>query len=339
MPMVNVEEAELKQLRKDNRILQKKLRRAQSDLEHLEQSAKVRENLHRQVILELQESQQVLEAKKNDLQILLQDLTETQNKLIEVEKQSALGQLVAGVAHEINTPVGTSITLASTLVDETHIFRDLTQGGKLKRSHLNHYLEVAEDTTKLILHNLNRAGEMVQTFKKVAVDQTHHELRNFEVKAYLTDVLRSLKPYFKEGNHHYEITGELVYIQGYPGLLAQIVTNFVVNSIKHAYGPEESGHLVLDVQTIHDKLVLRYTDDGCGIPEAARGKVFEPFFTTGRKSGGTGLGLHIVYNIVTQSLKGDIHLSGVEGQGTQFEVIIPIERVSPDAQDTELHQA
>ena len=189
MPKVEIDAAELKQLQKENRIFQKKLRRAQKDLEHLEKAAKNRENLHRQVIIELQDSQQELENQKDDLQTLLKDLTETQNKLIEVEKQSALGQLVAGVAHEINTPVGTSITLASTLVDETQVFRDLTQGGKLKRSHLNHYLEVAADTTNLILHNLNRAGELVQTFKKVAVDQTLHELRTFEVKAYLDDVL------------------------------------------------------------------------------------------------------------------------------------------------------
>ena len=192
MERVEIDAAELKQLRKDKRILQKKLKRAHADLHSLERTTQNRECLHRQLILELQDSQQTLESQKQELQQLLDDLNETQNKLIEAEKLSALGRLVAGVAHEINTPVGTSITLASTLMDETKLFCAATSQGGLKRSQLNHYLAIAQESTMLITQNLNRAGELVQTFKQVAVDQSHHEHRQFEVKAYLEDVCKSL---------------------------------------------------------------------------------------------------------------------------------------------------
>lgn len=326
MDRVEIDAAELKQLRKENRILQKKLTRAQSDLISLENSKRNRESLHRQLILELQDSQEILRSQKEELQTLLHDLSETQTKLIEAEKMAALGQLVAGVAHEINTPIGTSITLASTLVDETEIFRRLTAQGTLKRSQLNHYLEIAQETTTLITHNLNRAGELVQTFKQVAVDQSHHEHRLFEVKSYLEDVFKSLAPQLKKHGHRYEIQGPEIYIDSYPGLLAQIITNFAMNSLHHAFKNQESGQLSLTLSSEDEILKLRYQDDGCGIPQELLGKVYEPFYTTARQAGGTGLGLHIVYNIVTQKLQGNIQIASEVGKGTIFEVTIPIKK-------------
>lgn len=324
MDTVEIDAAELKQLRKENRILKKKLQRAQSDLSSLEKSKRNRESLHRKVILELEDSQAILESQKEELQQLLDDLNKTHTKLIEAEKFSALGQLVAGVAHEINTPIGTSITLASTLVDETEIFRTSTTQGTLKRSQLNHYLEIAEETTTLITDNLNRAGELVQTFKQVAVDQSHYEQRSFEVKSYLDNVFKSLAPQITKRGHRYEIQGPNIYIDSYPGLFAQIITNLAMNSLHHAFGHIESGQLRLKLSYKDEILTLCYRDNGCGIPQALLKKVYEPFYTTARQSGGTGLGLHIVYNIVTQKLQGNIQITSEVNQGTQFEITLPI---------------
>ena len=327
--MVEIDETELKQLKKENRVLSKKLKRAQSDLESFEQSKRNQESLHRQVILELEDSQATLETQKEELEALLQDLRKTQKQLIEAEKLSALGQLVAGVAHEINTPVGTSITLVSTLMDETAAFSKITQGGALKRSHLNHFIEVTQEATHLIFHNLNRAGELVQTFKKVAVDQSNQEQRIFEVTGYLQEVGKSLMPYVKKGGHKLTIEGPELFIDGYPGLFAQIITNFMMNSLHHAFAGNEVGQLDLKIHSHQQQLTLIYKDNGCGIATEDLGKVYEPFYTTARQTGGTGLGLHIVYNIVTQTLQGQIQLNSVLGEGTEFIVTVPIKPATP----------
>ena len=241
-----------------------------------------------------------------------------------------MGRLVAGVAHEINTPVGTSTTLISTLMDETKLFTTLTAQGGLKRSQLNHFIDVAQETTKLIAHNLNRAGELVKTFKQVAVDQSNHEHRPFEVTSYLRDVIKSLSTHIKKKGHRITVEGPEIYINGCPGLFAQIITNLVMNSLHHAFKENEVGVLTLTLNYHLERLTLIYRDNGCGIQEELWGKVFEPFFTTGREFGGTGLGLHIVYNIVTQKLKGDIQLSSELGKGTQFTVSLPVTLIDSD---------
>ena len=219
---------------------------------------------------------------------------------------AALGTLVAGVAHEINTPVGTGITLASTLADETEsLIATIAEGGLL-RSQFNTYLEITQDVTNLLLSNLNRAGELVQSFKQVAVDQANLERRTFNVKEYCEEITTSLSPTLKRTPHTLSLMGDpSIYIDSYPGAFAQIITNLMTNSLTHAY-PDAgvAGQLCLNIAQQDNLLVLRYEDDGYGIPAANLNKIFEPFFTTARHQGGTGLGLHIVYNLVTQTLQG-----------------------------------
>ena len=255
----------------------------------------------------------------------LEDLKTTQKQLVESEKMAALGGLVAGVAHEINTPVGTSITVASTLADETRSFITAIEQGQLKRSVLNNYLEIAKESTELILSNLNRAGELVQSFKQVAVDQTSLEQRTFVVKQYLDEIVSSLTPKLKQASHTLTVTGdETVTIDSYPGALAQILTNLVMNSLNHAYQPHESGQLRIEVKQQGNRVVIQYSDDGCGIPPENLNKIFEPFFTTARQQGGSGLGLHIVYNLVTQKLQGTIDVNSAVEKGTLFIVTLPL---------------
>ena len=261
----------------------------------------------------------------------LEELKTTQDQLVESKKMAALGSLVAGVAHEINTPVGTSITLVSTLVDKTTALITTVEQGQLKRADLTNYLNTARDCGEMIFTNLNRAAELVQSFKQVAVDQTNLEQRTIRVKVYLEETLFSLAPNLRHTAHTVTVTGDnTVTISSYPGALAQVVTNLVMNSLMHAYQPEEAGQMYFQVLQQADQVIIQYGDDGCGIPEEHLSRIFEPFFTTARHRGGTGLGLHIVYNLVTQKLRGRIDVQSEAGKGTLFIVTLPLElQVTP----------
>jgi two-component system, NtrC family, sensor kinase len=323
-------EAQIRQLLKENRTLQKKLERANSDRARLEERNRSKESLLRKVITEVQTARSVLEAKSNDLEQAIQALKMTQDQLVEAEKMSALGTLVAGVAHEINTPVGTSITLASTLADETADLVAVMDQGQLKRSTFKAYLDLAAESTSLLLANLHRAGELVQSFKQVAVDQASLECRTFNIKSYIEEIIISLSPHLKNTSHCLRVTGDdLLEIKSYPGAIAQIITNLMTNSLLHAFGPDEAGEMEVLIETVDNRLQITYQDNGCGIPTENLNKVFNPFFTTGRHRGGTGLGLHIVYNLVTQNLRGQIDVYSEPGQGSQFKIVLPLD-VSPD---------
>ncbi|MGB0384388.1 MAG: trifunctional serine/threonine-protein kinase/ATP-binding protein/sensor histidine kinase [Ardenticatenaceae bacterium] len=268
----------------------------------------------------------------------LEHLKATQEQLIESEKMAALGALVAGVAHEINTPVGIGITAASTLESETQLFVNACRTG-LKRSALKTYVHTAIQSSQLILNNLKRAAKLVHSFKQVAVDQTSLEKRTFPVKSYLESTLRSLQPQLKQTKHILEVhenyeahEGQEVRMHSYPGAFSQVITNLVMNSMTHAYkkggdglGYPERGYLRFQLSLQENRLILEYSDDGCGIPPENLSRIFEPFFTTARNQGGTGLGLHIVYNLVTQKLGGTIRCESQVGVGTKFIIDFPLE--------------
>jgi two-component system, NtrC family, sensor kinase len=316
-----------KELQKELRILKKKLERSDADRLRLEETNRNKESLLKTVIVELQSSQDILEKKGRDLEQALGELEQTQSQLIESEKLAALGRLVAGVAHEINTPIGTGITLASTLADETRLFSQAIAEGVLKRSVLNHYLQIATESSQLMLSNLNRAADLVHNFKQVAVDQTRLDLRQFDVRSYLESVMVSLSPQLRQTGHVWSLSGdECLVIQSYPGVLAQIITNLVTNSLIHGYAPGEAGTLKLHISRDADHLLLDYRDNGCGIPIDHQSRIFEPFFTTARDRGGTGLGLSIIYNLIRHTLQGDITMTSDLDQGVRFQIRIPLEQ-------------
>ncbi|KPA13929.1 protein containing Signal transduction response regulator, receiver region [Candidatus Magnetomorum sp. HK-1] len=270
------------------------------------------------------EAENILRQKNEDLTATLDKLKKTQNQLIESEKMAALGGLVAGIAHEINTPIDVGVTAASTLVHKTESIMDLYKSGKLKGSDIKTYMDHSQKSCRLILSNLERNQELVQSFKQVAVDQTHLKLNSFIIKNYIEKILISLSPKLKQKKHQIIINGDdQLSISSYPGTFSQIITNLILNSISHAYPDNVSGNLRFDFYMEKDKLILEYSDDGCGIPQHHMKKIFEPFFTTARSSGGTGLGLHIIYNLITQTLKGKIHCKSEEGKGTKFIIQLP----------------
>jgi signal transduction histidine kinase len=238
---------------------------------------------------------------------------------------AALGSLVAGIAHEINTPIGTALTSASYLAERSKEFGQLFESGQLKRSDLTRYLGLANETSRLMLTNIERAVELVQSFKQIAVDQTSSERRRFDLKTYIGEVLLSLRPRLRRSKVTVEVDcPENLEVDGFPGALSHVVTNFVLNSLLHAFEPDQPGHIGVEVkQTAENEVQLRYSDDGTGIPAEIIGRIFEPFFTTRRGSGGSGLGLHIVYNMVTRNLAGKLKVQSAVGKGTTFELRFP----------------
>lgn len=266
-----------------------------------------------------------LQASYTELQEAMQQLKETQTQLVQSEKMAALGELVAGIAHEINTPIGIAVTAASHFDQKTRDFSGKVTANQLKRSDLDAYTRLSEETARMLLVNLERAAELVQSFKKVAVDQSSEARRAFNLKRYTEEVLISLRPRIKKTPLKVELNcPDNIEINSYPGAYSQIITNLVVNAIMHAYEPDQPGTLSLDFTLDHDDVLFEFSDDGKGIDEGIIGRIFDPFFTTKRGAGGSGLGLHILYNIISGTLGGGIEVFSTVGAGTRFRLRMPI---------------
>ncbi|MEG4516465.1 MULTISPECIES: ATP-binding sensor histidine kinase [unclassified Microcoleus] len=273
-----------------------------------------------------QNLEQLVSDRTHELSNALDNLKATQSKLVEAEKMASLGGLVAGVAHEINTPIGVGVTVASALAEHTTEFASTYKSGKMKRSELEEFLDIASQSSNTLLTNLTQAAALIQSFKEVAVDRSSEERRTFLVRDYLDEILIQLKPKLRNSKHSLEIKGDTkTALDSYPGALSQVITNLLMNSLIHAYQPGASGKLTFDWQQEGSRLSFEYSDDGQGIPPENLSKIFEPFFTTKRGQGGSGLGLHIVYNLVTQKLLGEIECKSEVGAGTKFIIKLPVQ--------------
>src|SRR5574343_349733 len=261
-----------------------------------------------------------------------QQLLDTQDTLIRTEKLASLGGLVAGVAHEINTPVGITLTAASHLSLATQQIVSQFSSGQIKKSELQDYLQNAEESSALILSNAERAANLIHSFKQVAVDQTSEARRTFDLNEYLHEVITSLRPKLRRSHIQVEIDcPEGLDMDSFPGALSQVVTNLVMNALLHAYDEEQEGTILLKADALSGNRVrLLVSDDGRGIPKDNLERIFEPFFTTKRGNGGSGLGLHIVFNIVFKRLGGNITVDSMVGEGTRFTVTLPC--VAPEQQ-------
>ncbi|NWK77005.1 HAMP domain-containing sensor histidine kinase [Aquitalea sp. LB_tupeE] len=255
----------------------------------------------------------------------LQQLVQTQQTLVESEKLASLGSLVAGVAHEINTPVGITLTTASHLATTTlHITEKLDNGG-IKKSDFQAYLDSARECCDLILSNSERAASLIHSFKQVAVDQTSEQRRDFQLNDYLSEIVTSLRPRFKRSQTNITIDCEDdLLLDSYPGAISQVVTNLLVNALVHGFEEKPGGNIHIRAERYQAAEVrLSIQDDGKGIPVENINRVFDPFFTTRRGNGGSGLGLHIVYNIIRQRLGGTIEVHSEVGKGSIFTITMP----------------
>jgi two-component system, NtrC family, sensor kinase len=272
--------------------------------------------------LHINDMADTIEKYSRNLEFMVEERT---SQLISAEKMAALGELVAGISHEINTPIGTAITAASFLEKKSKALTNQIISGEVRRSELLEYLKNIDDAMQLTLTNLMRASELIQSFKKVAVDRSISDRRLFKVKEYFGDIVVSLKPRYKRSGHTVEIeVDESLEMDSYPGDISQMMTNLIMNSLAHAY-PDSTKKGVMKIRAAreHKSIIIVFSDDGVGIPEENLSKIYLPFFTTKRGAGGSGLGLNIVYNIVTQKLGGTIECRSTVGLGTTFIITIP----------------
>ena len=260
---------------------------------------------------------------KNDLSAMVDELEKTRDQLVESKKMAALGTLVAGVAHEINTPVGVCITAISAMLDKNKILGKKFNDKTMKKSDLLGFMQFAGETGGLVLSNLNRAGDLINGFKQVSVDQMTEQLRRFSLSAYLDDVIRSLKPRFSGKDVEIVLSiPDSLDVKSYPGLYAQILTNLLINSFIHGYKGRDTGKILISAEKQDENLLIQYRDDGNGMTPENLDRIFDPFFTTSKETG-TGLGMHIVYNIVTQRLKGTITCQSSPDNGVTFLITLP----------------
>jgi signal transduction histidine kinase len=267
-----------------------------------------------------------LRAAKEKAESALLELNTAQQNLIDAERLAALGGLVAGVAHEVNNPIGISLTVASSFARRTEMFEaELRSDGGLRRSQLEEFVRTSRDAAQQLVANLQRAGELIQSFKQVAVDRSHAERRQFNLGEATDQIIASLRPVLKRAPIALTLdVPEGLMIDGYPGSYGQILTNLFLNAVNHAFVGGRSGTISVSVRPRgHDDVEIIFADDGAGMTPDVQRQAFDPFFTTRRNDGGTGLGLHIVYNLVTQQLGGRMMLESRLGQGTTFRIIMP----------------
>ncbi|OMH35323.1 ATP-binding protein [Motiliproteus sp. MSK22-1] len=268
----------------------------------------------------------------------LEELTQTKDKLVESEKMAALGELVAGVAHEINTPVGNSLTSASFLQDLSKDLSARLEKGQAAPEQIRSYSDDITEATGMITTNLNRASKLINSFKQIAVDQSNELTQHFNIRENLEETLRTLETDIRDAKCQILIDCDKnLEIVSYPAGFVQIYNNLIMNSIIHGFEGKSDGTIKIDIKKKDEHLLITYSDDGRGIPEQIKHRIFNPFVTSKRGSGGSGLGTHLIYNLITQLLKGSISCTSERGQGARFDIRVPVRIQNlPDDEDDDL---
>ena len=257
-----------------------------------------------------------------ELEQTISNLKLTHEKLVESEKMSSLGGLVAGVAHEINTPVGIGLTGISHFLDITKDVKKKYDTDEMTQNVFESYLSTSEELAIQINSNLKKTAQLVKNFKKISFDQTSEEQREINLKEYLDEILFSMKMILKKTNITIKNKCDSkININTYPGAISQIITNLIINSIKHAFKENEEGTIIIHATIEENMIKLKYEDNGKGIDKETLPKIFDPFFTTNRKGGGTGLGLNILYNIISNTLLGTIKCNSEKNNGVKFTIL------------------
>ncbi len=260
----------------------------------------------------------------------IQQLKQTQSKLVANEKMASLGTLVAGVAHEVNTPLGVSVTISTTLANNLKNFLNEVKSGVIKQSSFEHFEKESEQSLDLLANSLQHASQLIHSFKQVAVDQTSSKRREFNLLETLNEIVLTLHHKIKRTNIKYSVEGpDDIILDSFPGPLGQVITNLFNNAILHGFDGKEEGEIQIRFNRLGNEVRLLFSDNGVGVDEENISKLFDPFYTTKLGRGGSGLGLNIVHSIITNLMGGDIH---VESRiGTTFEVKLPL--IAPAQKD------
>lgn len=263
----------------------------------------------------------------------LENLENTQGQLIQSEKMASLGTLTAGVAHEINTPLGIIVTSISLLKEKTDEVKGQFSQGTLRKSAMSKFFDAIEKSSDMSTKALERVLTLLGNFKQVAADQVVEEAREINLADYIEEVMSTLSAEIKKSKAQYSYSGETkLSIVTIPGILAQILTNFVTNSLRHAFENKQNGHIQIHVAVMADRgAKIIFQDNGCGMSADVIEKIYDPFFTTKRSQGGTGLGMNIVYNLINKKLEGNIQIESVVGEGTTVTVTLPAKVTMPTA--------
>ncbi len=291
-------------------------------------AAEAKMQAQEQVILAHASLEDQVVDRTRSLRAALDQLQAAQKQLIESEKMAALGGLVAGVAHEINTPLGISVTAASHLCDAAAVANTRYQAGELDQDAFEEFLTDTIETSAIILRNLERAAQLVTSFKRVAVNQSDERITKFNLHDSIQDLVRSLSPECKKHNVQCHLSGDAkIIVESYPSALDQILTNLIMNALRHAFAHRTEGNISIRISAEGEYAQIAVQDDGEGIAPELEAHIFEPFVTSKRDNGGTGLGLSISYNLVTQKLHGILAAESVLGKGATFTLRIPLQIV------------
>ncbi len=281
-------------------------------------------NTHNELIELNSKLEKIVTKRTEKLEKSLKNLKKAQEELVESEKLAALGNLVAGVAHEINTPMGITYTNITFINEKLHELQDHFNDNTLSKSFFENNLKTIIEALSGAIYNIERSSKLIKSFKNVAVDQIIEEKRRFNIIDYLNEVVLSIRPLFKNTDYSLVFNPEgNIIIESYPGIFLQIINNLVNNSLQHAFEGRDDGKVVISVSDTENEVLLNFSDNGIGISKKNLKKIFEPFFTTKRGTGGAGLGMNIVYNLVTKSLGGTITCKSSPENGTTFNIIFP----------------
>lgn len=300
--------------------------------EHMErQTTAEAEQVELNLSLEGKVQQRTMALKEANSELIqtLEKLHQFQRQMVQNEKMASLGDMVAGVAHEVNTPIGLGVTASTMMLDRLSEMRKGFEDKTLKASSLSKFFAEGEENLNIIYRNLNRAAELISKFKQVAVDQSAENNRIFSFTKLMDDILMSMRPKLKKERHTIKVhcADDLV-INSKAGPINQIMNNLIMNSFIHGFEDLDKGQIDITIKSVDDtQLSIEFKDNGKGIPEQLRKRIFDPFVTTKRGQGGSGLGLHLVYNLVTQALNGSISIVSEQGQGVQFNILYPIKKV------------
>ncbi|WP_334014886.1 sensor histidine kinase [Alteromonas sp. S167] len=290
-------------------------------------SAKERSDYEAQLVEANHTLEQKVLERTAELEATLKTLEGAQEKLVESEKMAALGNLVAGIAHEVNTPLGIALTSVSSCKEELQTIYQDFENEELSEDGFKEFNEVCTEGLNLAESNLLRAAKLVQDFKRTSADQTSLEIEEFVLDEYIHSVCNPLKPMLKKEQIALDIdVAPDITITACPGIVAQLLTNLISNAQRHAFSDTNNEVNKVSVKCVkqNDMIELNVTDNGKGIPDSLHKKVFEPFYTTARDKGGTGLGMNILYNLVTQKLNGTIDLASAPGEGTSVTITLPM---------------
>lgn len=267
-----------------------------------------------------------LENKNQQLEKIMRDLHQTQDQLIESEKMASMGGMVAGIAHEVNTPAGIVLTVDTSLLENTQLLKEKISKGAMAQQDLDEYLDYSIECNTMSIKNIKRVAGLIKTFKQVAVDQANNEFCSLNLKEYIDEILASLQYLFEGNKHEIEVTIENdITFDSYPAVYLQVIQTLITNSLMHGFDEMELGKIDLSFAPKGECLIFEYKDNGKGASQEVIDKIFDPFYTTKRGSGSSGLGTHILYNLVTQLLKGKVSCRQNQPEGLIFKFELPLQ--------------